>query len=529
MTLLDTHDSLPVASDLLTQEGVDEFVLGLPDALFDSPELRRVLTENDPLSFALIYLGNHLRSEATQGRITFSDLHIALIEQARTWLLPRSFPRMYRDAYVAPRNSGKSTWLFLILPLWAAAHGHHKFIAAFADTSWQAQQHLQTFKHELETNALLREDFPELCTAAVRNRGVTYADTKMGYFAKSGFVFMARGVDSGVLGMKANENRPDLIILDDIEPEESNYSSYLMEKRLTTIQDAILPLNEFARVILSGTVTMPGSIIHQMVRSIQDTEDPPEQWIIDQKFQVHHFKPIVSLPDGSERSIWPGMWPLEYLDSIRDTRDFLKNYANDPRGYEGGIWTAPDFIYDTIDATRTLLSVDPRVKDKKTSDPTGIAIISYQPEVRLTTASGLQSTIPSRCSVDFAEEVPKTGNELRAHCLSILARNPQIKRIVIEDVQGGDLWKDIFYDMPVKVDTVGQSMSKTVRANKVHNLYERKRVVHSRKLVDLENQMIAFPHAPHDDMVDAVTTGVLYFMEPPPAPKKTAVRTGSYI
>jgi hypothetical protein len=70
------------------------------------------------------------------------------------------------------------------------------------------------------------------------------------------------------------EKRPDLIILDDVEPSESNYSAYLAEKRLSTIQNAILPLNEWARVVWVGTVTTDGSLIHQAVKSTQRRRCP---------------------------------------------------------------------------------------------------------------------------------------------------------------------------------------------------------------------------------------------------------------
>ena len=59
---------------------------------------------------------------------------------------------------------------------------------------------------------------------------------------------------------------PDLLILDDIEPHEARYSAALAANRLATLREAILPLNIYAHVILVGTVTMQGSIVHQIVR-----------------------------------------------------------------------------------------------------------------------------------------------------------------------------------------------------------------------------------------------------------------------
>jgi hypothetical protein len=127
---------------------------------------------------------------------------------------------------------------------------------------------------------------------------------------KSGFVFAAKGIDASSLGMKVGAQRPDLLLLDDVEPDEAQYSVYQAGKRLKTITDAILPLNIYARVVLSGTVTMPGSVTHQLVRWAKGERDDANAWVGDEKFRVHHHLPIEQRPDGTERSVWPQKWPL---------------------------------------------------------------------------------------------------------------------------------------------------------------------------------------------------------------------------
>jgi predicted phage terminase large subunit-like protein len=72
--------------------------------------------------------------------------------------------------------------------------------------------------------------------------------------------------------------------------------------------------------------------------------------------------------------------------------------------------------------------------------------------------------------------------------------------------------------MPVKVKTVQQVENKFVRAEGVLHHYQRGRVIHARRLVEVEQQMCAFPKAPHDDLVDAVGSAVRRFI--PAAPKK---------
>jgi hypothetical protein len=149
-----------------------------PRLLADS-EGRRILTRLDPLLFALCYAPHHLRGPETGDAITFSEFHIALAEYARELVKPLGRnPGERRDAWVAPRSAGKSSWLFLLIPLWLAAHGHRKFIAAFASSATQAQDHLMSLKRELENNPILRADYPDLCDPARRPKGTTESDSQ---------------------------------------------------------------------------------------------------------------------------------------------------------------------------------------------------------------------------------------------------------------------------------------------------------------------------------------------------------------
>lgn len=505
----------------------------------EASEYRRIKTKLDPMLFALIYLRDHLRAPATGNEITFCDAHIDWCKQALGWVPQPTAPRQKRNTYVAPRELGKSTWFFLILPLWAAAHGHKKFIAAFADAGTQAEMHLSTFKNELDNNERLRLDFPKLCEPAVRQRGMTQSDTKGLTIRKSGFVFGARGADSKTLGMKVGHQRPDMLILDDIEPGEDQYSEYQVQGRLTTIIDVIFPLSEYAEVVISGTVTLPGSIIHQLVKSVTEPDEEPEDWIGEQNIRVHYYPPIVANDDGTERSIWPAKWPIEFLQAIRHTRSFLKNFANSPMGMNGDYWTKDDFKYGQLSGkTRVMLSIDPAGKDKKNSDWTGLAVVGWAPPLsrangRITAvdADDLRSSVVGNlgmCEVMYAKAVKLIGEKLRAEVLRILEMFPEIGLVLIEVNQGGEHWIDILHHLPCKIQMIDQSVDKKVRASQSLAHYQRGRVVHTARLNAAEEQMVSFPKAPNDDMVDAIGSAVTRLLRPPKRPGMTGQNVGSY-
>jgi phage terminase large subunit-like protein len=85
--------------------------------------------------------------------------------------------------------------------------------------------------------------------------------------------------------------------------------------------------------------------------------------------------------------------------------------------------------------------------------------------------------------------------------------------IYVETNQGGDLWKDVFKNIPVKYRSIRQSVSKQIRAGKALNFYQQGKIRHTAHFPALEEQMWAFPKISHDDVLDAVVSGVLYFLD----------------
>jgi hypothetical protein len=481
--------------------------------LFTFADGRKVLTRYDPLLFAIVYFPHHIR---TDGVISFADPHFIWAAAARNWIRPAGL-KEDRHAYVAPRDTGKSTWWFLLLPMWAAAHGHIKFAAAFAHSGTQSETHLHAFRSELFENERLKNDFPDFCTPARKPNGKTTADNIQMLRTKAGFAFAARGVDAANLGLKEKDTRPDLILLDDVEPDEASYSQYQMEKRRGTIIEAILPMNLRAHVVLVGTVTMPGSIVHQLVAYARG-DDEVEKWVEEEDFAPYHAQPIVTRDDGTERSIWAHKWPLSFLRKIRHTRSFLKNFANDPMGTEGGYWSLEDFTYGELDNPTTwFLALDPTITTKSTSDPAGVAVISYAPGyVVPPEGRGKRPVkIPSRCAVHYAAQVKLVGEALRKYLLRVLQKYPRIRVIVVEGNQGGENWYAILHHMPVKVRIVWSTKKKEVRAADLLELYQHQppRVIHTGRHVALEQQMASFPKG-NDDMLDAVGSVCLRVLAP---------------
>lgn len=470
---------------------LDDHLRDVEPEQLDIPECRRLLTQFSPILFALLYLPHHLASKETRDQISFSQFHADLCDWAARWARPEHAEAEERAAWVAPRGSGKSTWTFLILPVWSLAHNHRRYIAAYADSGYQAQQHLMSFKLELSTNKLLREDFPDLVAPAMR-AGMTVADRQDIYIAASGVVFTAKGIDSSTLGAKVGNQRPDLILFDDVEPDESNYSLYQKDKRLATIRNAVLPMNLNAVVAFVGTTTMQGSIMHDLVRQNTDQSGDIPAWPAEEKIRVNYYHAITTAEDGSERSLWPERWSLEYLDSIRTTISFLMNFANQPVS-DGGWWQPGDVRYGKRQHyDRVVMFIDGAVTSKATSDQTGIAILGL-------------SAAERKLFVREAIGIRLTGEPRRARIIDLIIAF-DVDYVMAEANQGGDMWHTEFHDLPVKLVTFTQHEPKRVRIKRLLSVYQRAdgAIFHEKQLPQLDAQQSGYPKVLHEDILDAV-------------------------
>lgn len=493
------------------REVVLDFPAGFPrsrvEPLFDdrietSAEFRRAATATDPLMFALVYLMHQLVLERPDhDLVSLSEWHLDFIQQARL-LKSHAHPRLQRSGWIVSRHGAKSTW-FDICALWALAHGHRRTIAIFGANGRRAQEHLDNLRRELDGNALLVADFPDL--APTRAKGTR--DTQHTVTRPCGTI-AARSIGEEVRGMKFGAERPDLILIDDVERGESNYSMDGKAKILTTILSDILPMNEDAAVMLAGTTVMYGCIAHDLVLSALGERHAP--WIAATGFRGHYYPAIMDEGTATERSLWPAKWALGWLKRKRGPLDavdrtFALEYLNRPEAAGGGTyWTRETIIHDEhFEAATYVMTIDTAVTTTKTADMTAIAIVSID-------ASG------TRLCVEHVEagRIPPERTRDRMHFLKRL--NPTLRTAIVEVNQGGNLWRRALMPFPpgmtIEDGRPDKRGSKRERTEWLCDLYARGVVVHRRKFPELEDMMIAWPKVTHDDLLDAVEAGVAFHL-----------------
>lgn len=498
--------------------------------LLETSEGRRAIGRLDPLAFALIYLREWLTDD--NGVVSFAQFHADSYEWALSWI-GNQLPMSNRRAWVAPRGSAKSTMHFRIIPIWALAYGHKRYVAIFSRTDDHANEHMLAIQRVRLTNPLLRLDFAEFCQPRMLEgrRPKAQHDTLDAYLAKSGAVLTAKGMNSSVLGSSIDGRRADVIVLDDVENSEANYTAYQAEQVKKTITGAIAFYNVNAIWSWVGTTTMFDGLIHQLVKTTDSVPEelrngPETDWVREQRVTVRHYRPLVEDADGERVSMWPKRWSTSYLKSIEHTRVYRMEMDNLPSLAEEGMWQREDFTYvdeaSAVDA-RCALFVDPAVTVTDTSDYSGLAVSQFPFPTKAEVAKGQ----PGHVEVLHVERVKKTGKALRDRIMQLLTRFPSIKRVCVEDNQGAALWVEVFGDLPVPVELLHASTHKEVRAAHALAKYQAlpTQVVHVGRHAQVESTMEAFPLVAHDDDVDAVVYSVLYWLSPAEVRKPGAGRS----
>lgn len=467
--------------------------MGLPGA--DGAAWRREVTRDCPLRFALTYLPSAVTDRHT-GLCSFSPAHLAMAQWAAT-TLPAGRARTL-DGWVLPRRYAKSTWLFKIIPAWALAHGHRRFCLAVSLTAEQGEGHLAGLRHELATNRLLQHDFPELA----RRRGPGASDTKR-TVTVSGAAFAARGLGGTALGIKSDDDRPDLIVADDLEPGPERHTAARKRQIETAVTSSILPMgDDTTATALAGTTTMHGSLMHDVVLAalpVTDRDRRVAAWIAATGLRAHYWPAILDEGTPSERALWPQRDTLAELHAQRERgpQGFALNMACRPEQVaDRGYWTRELIRYNPRRRiVRRVLYADVATTNNRTSDLSALVMVGLDHTGRVAV-------------VEYAAAGRWWGRELLDRMWALSVAHPEtLHEWVVETNQGGDRWLEILSPRPpgVVLDTEHVSGSKRSRIEAALAEYQRDAVEHAMPMDQLEAQQLAWtPAADEDDLLDAL-------------------------
>lgn len=193
------------------------------------------------------------------------------IEDWRIWL-PSMFPRLFTAPF-APHHEEFWTWVWSIeanekrdpfVGIWnrggaksasaeaalaaLAARRRRKYALYVSGTQIRADEHVQNVGSLLEGPEFAAA-YPSLGQRAVGKYGESKGWRRNRLRTAAGFTVDALGLDVAARGARIDEQRPDLIILDDVDSE--NDTPATVEKKIRTITRALLPAGSQDCVVIA--------------------------------------------------------------------------------------------------------------------------------------------------------------------------------------------------------------------------------------------------------------------------------------
>jgi hypothetical protein len=248
--------------------------------------------------------------------LALAPLHQRIIAEFQEAIL-----RGGKVALAAPRGFGKTT-LTLVAIVWAIVYGHAKYIVLVCAEGGMARNRLEDLKGYFEDeDSVLRQDFPEACAPVVALEGspqrsgkqlVVWPDEvgerrtriKWGIdeirFGRvpdvsgsgkpapcSGTLVVAKGLDSAIRGLVRGPLRPDVVMCDDPQTDETARSEYQTETR-----------NEILRKGIEGLVGPGHSLTVLSLWTVIQSGDLADRYTSDEEpdYRSMRFKALVSEP-----------------------------------------------------------------------------------------------------------------------------------------------------------------------------------------------------------------------------------------
>lgn len=178
-----------------------------------------------------------------------------------------------------------------------------KFPLIIGNTWTQACERLTVVKSELTTNDAILELYGD-------QQGSPWTQDEIGLI--NGRKVRALGAGQSMRGVKHKDERPDEVLLDDLEDEEQVSTEEARRRLEQWLYKVLLPaLNpKTRRIRILGTPLHPQALLEKLRR------DP--SWLF-KVFPIAYIDPDT----GEERSSWPGRFSMDF---IRQTRaDYMRN------------------------------------------------------------------------------------------------------------------------------------------------------------------------------------------------------------
>ena len=356
-------------------------------AAFPPDVLARMAAFDSQLFFALTMPETFYRP--------FSEFHLSLLS-----LVQNNQRTGRREGRIGPRGWGKSTTiteggslLITCRNSYIPPEQRYKFILILSETSSQAEARLETIKANLETNPNIAKYYPEAF-----GKGKVWRTDRI--LTANGICIATGGMNCSLRGIKFENRRPDVILLDDVDSLDTATSpteSAKLEERFT--RDVLKCGYDETDVFVVGTILSKKCLCYKLMHGddfatwnvekykalksfprnmdywdkfgsiLNDRRKPLEQRKVEcMQFYLQNKE---AMDEGGE-SAWPDVMPVyklmcEYY--MEGRRSFLTEKQNDVIETDISYFTPEKYKYISAAESQELLRTNPIIY--MYIDPTG--------------------------------------------------------------------------------------------------------------------------------------------------------------
>jgi predicted phage terminase large subunit-like protein len=429
--------------------------------------------------FGRFFFPNHLSAE-------IPDFHKEIYR-----LLEADYKRL---AIGAPRGFAKSTLLSLVFLAWLICMKKAHFVLIVSDTYAQSVLFLDALKAELESNDKLQAFYGKM----------TSSHWSEGEIITNGIMVKAVGAGMKVRGLKYRNFRPDYILVDDIENEELTNSAERRNKLERWFNGALVPsLNRDGAVIVVGTILHFEALLAKL---------------LDKKQYTEYTKKTYRATKDWKTTIWEEHMNIKRLLEIKEEYIekgqislFYSEYMNQPVTAEFQKFKYEDLkFYKEAELDRKLLNsyffIDRAYSLAKTADFTGLVIVSVDRD------NNWYVRIAERFKGREGELIDKIFYYARKFKTKIVGVEQKAFTNTFEPILNEEMRKRDFFFNTEEVKSLKES-----KENRIEGLvprYENGSIFLLREHTDLIDEMMQFPKAPHDDILDALSFGLRIIKRP---------------
>jgi predicted phage terminase large subunit-like protein len=450
-----------------------------------------------------------------------------------------------RIAVAAPRGSAKSTLVSQIFLLWGVCHRLYRYVVLISDTAEKAADFLGHVKDELTDNDRLAEDYPEVCEPGSRRAHLTRWRSGE-IITRNKVKVTALGVGQNIRGRRHREDRPDLIILDDVESLDNTASAEARTKLRDWFSKAVLKAGTpLTRVIVIGTIQHYDALLARLTdpvrsplwegrvyRSVVRWSSHPELWQIwsqvlhgqeehagatgPQAAEAYFQEHGEAMLDGTE-VLWPEVEDYRTLMLMRESEgpaSFDSEKQNEPVNPEDCFFLEEDFRFwdDRFEDEQSLIAAvgksgqfigacDPSLgRQGKHADDTAIITLLKDP------ANGvmyvLDADLARRRPDRIIDDVLAYGR-LRKYNRFGFESN-QFQELLAEELQR----RASQAGLRLPVEPIQHTSDKIARIQTLQPLVRSGMLQFTRRHRTLLDQLRLFPKAAHDDGPDALEMAV---------------------